>query len=95
LGNLEFIPVFSNACSLDCKTGGYNLEGSSLKRARLIKIILLMTIAHSLAVFQCTEIKKMKCKDMYLAAQNPAKNTADGVHGGVATRWRAVGKLFG
>jgi hypothetical protein len=27
---------------LDCKTGGYNLEGSGLRGDRLIKIILLM-----------------------------------------------------
>lgn len=44
----------------DCKTGGYNLEGTSLKGERLIKIILLMTIAYSSAVFQGTEIKKMQ-----------------------------------
>ncbi len=30
---------------LDCKTGGYNIEGSGLRGERLIKIILLMTIA--------------------------------------------------
>jgi len=29
----------------DCKTGGYNIEGSGLRGDRLIKIILLMTIA--------------------------------------------------
>jgi hypothetical protein len=28
---------------LDCKTGGYNIEGSGLRGDRLIKIILLMT----------------------------------------------------
>jgi hypothetical protein len=30
---------------------------------------------------------------MYLAANNRAKNTANGVQGGVGARWRAVGKL--
>jgi hypothetical protein len=29
----------------DCKPGGYNIEGSGLRGDRLIKIILLMTIA--------------------------------------------------
>jgi hypothetical protein len=29
----------------DCKTGGYNLEGTGLIDDRLIKMILLMTIA--------------------------------------------------
>jgi len=42
----------------DCKTGGYNLEGSGLRGERLIKMILLMTIAYSLAIFQGTEIQK-------------------------------------
>ena len=42
----------------DCKTGGYNLEGSGLKGDRLIKIILLMALVYSSAIFQGTEIKK-------------------------------------
>jgi len=43
---------------LDCKTGGYNLEGSGLKGDRLIKIILLMALVDSSAIFQGTEIQK-------------------------------------
>ena len=42
----------------DCKTGGYNLEGSGLKGDRLIKIILLMVLVYSSAIFQGTEIQK-------------------------------------
>jgi hypothetical protein len=42
----------------DCKTGGYNLEGSGLKGDRLIKIILLMALVYSSAIFQGTEIHK-------------------------------------
>ncbi|MEG3856754.1 IS4 family transposase [Microcoleus sp. Z1_C4] len=42
----------------DCKTGGYNLEGSGLKGDRLIKIILLMALVYSSAIFQGTEIQK-------------------------------------
>jgi hypothetical protein len=42
----------------DCKTGGYNLEGSGLRGDRLVKIILLMAIAYSSAIFQGTEIHK-------------------------------------
>ena len=42
----------------DCKTGGYNLEGSGLKGDRLIKIILLMALVDSSAIFQGTEIQK-------------------------------------
>jgi hypothetical protein len=32
-------------CSLDCKTGGYDIEGTSLKGDGLINMILLMTLA--------------------------------------------------
>jgi hypothetical protein len=58
-------------------------------------MILLMTIAYSSTVFQGTEIKKMQLQNMYVALKNQAKNIADGVHGGVSARWRAVGELFG
>ena len=40
----------------DYKTGGYNIEGTGLKGERLIKIILLMAIAYSSAIFQSPEI---------------------------------------
>ncbi|MEG4015809.1 MULTISPECIES: hypothetical protein [unclassified Microcoleus] len=42
----------------DCKTGGYDLEGMSLKGNRLINMILLMTLAYTWAIFQGTELKK-------------------------------------
>jgi len=42
----------------DCKTGGYNLEGSGLRGERLIKMILLMAIVYTRAIFQGTEIPK-------------------------------------
>ncbi|MEG4528508.1 IS4 family transposase [Microcoleus sp. C2D2] len=57
----------------DCKTGGYNLEGTSLKGERLIKIILLMTIAYSSAVFQGTEIKKMQVQRYVSRRSEPSK----------------------
>ena len=38
-------------CSLDCKIGGYNIEGTGLSGNRLINMILLMTIAYSSAIF--------------------------------------------
>ena len=54
----------------DYKTGGYNLEGSGLKGNRLIKMILLMAIAYTSAIFQGTEVQKVqvqkyvsRCKD--------------------------------
>jgi hypothetical protein len=42
----------------DCKSGGYNLEGSGLRGDRLIKMILLMAIAYTSAIFQGIEIQK-------------------------------------
>ncbi|MEG4217399.1 hypothetical protein QUA27_18180 [Microcoleus sp. Pol14C6] len=42
----------------DCKTGGYDIEGTSLKGNRLINMILLMTLAYMEAIFQGTELRK-------------------------------------
>jgi hypothetical protein len=42
----------------DCKTGGYNIEGTGLRGDRLIKMILLMAISYSWAIFDGTEIQK-------------------------------------
>jgi hypothetical protein len=42
----------------DCQTGGYNIEGTGLRGDRLIKMILLMTIADSSAIFQGTEMSE-------------------------------------
>ncbi len=42
----------------DYKTGGYNLEGNGLRGERLIKIILLMVIVDSSAIFEGTEMSE-------------------------------------
>lgn len=42
----------------DCKTGGYNLEGTGLIEDRLIKMILLMTIAYSRDIIEGTIVKR-------------------------------------
>ncbi|MEG4293930.1 transposase [Microcoleus sp. C2C3] len=42
----------------DCKTGGYNIEGTGLRGERLIKMILLMASVYSCAIFHGTEIQK-------------------------------------
>ena len=41
----------------DCKTEGYNLEESGLRRDRFVKIILLMAIVRA-AIFKGTEISE-------------------------------------
>ena len=77
---------------LDCKTGGYNIEGTGLREERLIKMILLMAIAYTSAIFQGAKIKKNRCKNIYPAVNKQGKNTDDGVHL-VWSGWRSVGKL--
>ena len=42
----------------DSKTGGYSLERSRLRGKRLIKMILLMAIVYTRAIFQGTEVHK-------------------------------------
>jgi hypothetical protein len=42
----------------DCKTEGYNLEGAGLIEDRLIKIIILMTIAYSRDIIQGNIVKR-------------------------------------
>ena len=57
----------------DYKTGGYNLEGTSLTGDRLIKMILLMTLADSSAIFQGTEIQKMQVQKYISRPKEPRK----------------------
>lgn len=57
----------------DCKTGGYNLEGTGLKGERLIKMILLMAVAYSSAVFQGTEINKKQVQKYVSRSKEPKK----------------------
>ena len=64
----------------DCKTGGYNLEGSGLRGDRLIKMILLTAIAYTSAIFQYIKIQKKQIKKYVYRRWAPEKNTVDGVH---------------
>ena len=56
----------------DCKTGGYNLEGSGLREDRLIKMILLMAIVYTSAIFQGTEIQKKQVQK-YVSRRSQAR----------------------
>ena len=56
----------------DCKSGGYNLEGSGLRGERLIKMILLMALAYSCAIFQGTEIQKKQVQK-YVSRRSQAR----------------------
>jgi hypothetical protein len=57
----------------DCKKGGYDIEGTSLKGNRLINMILLMTLAYSSAIFQGTELKKKQVQKYVSRRKEPKK----------------------
>ena len=57
----------------DCKTGGYNIEGTGLRGERLIKMILLMAIVYSCAIFQGTEIQKKQVQKYVSRRKEPSK----------------------
>ena len=57
----------------DCKKGGYDLEGTSLKGDRLINMILLMTLAYSSGIFQGTEIRKKQVQKYVSRRKEPKK----------------------
>ncbi|WP_332960208.1 transposase, partial [Microcoleus sp. AR_TQ3_B6] len=57
----------------DCKTVGYDLEGSSLKGERLINMILLMTRSYSSGIFQGTEMKKKQVQKYVSRRKEPKK----------------------
>ena len=75
----------------DCKTGGYDLEGTSLKENRLINIILLMTIAYSSAIFEGTSLRKKQVEKYVCRRQEPKKRYRRRSTFGVGARWRKVG----
>jgi len=78
---------------LDYKTGGYNIEGTGLRGNRLIKIILLMTIAYSAAVFEGKEIKKKQVQKYVSRRKEPIKKYRRRSTFGVGASGRAVDKL--
>jgi hypothetical protein len=57
----------------DCKTGGYDIEGTSLKGDRLINMILLMTLAYSSGIFQGNEIRKKQVQKYVSRRKEPKK----------------------
>jgi hypothetical protein len=57
----------------DCKTGGYNIEGTGLRGERFIRIILLMAIAYSSAIFQGTPTQKKQVQKYVFRRKEPSK----------------------
>ncbi len=56
-----------------CKTGGYDLEGTSLKGERRINMILLMTRSYLEGIFQGTEMRKKQVEKYVSRRQEPKK----------------------
>jgi hypothetical protein len=75
----------------DCKTVGYDLEGTSLKGNRLINMILLMTLAYSSAIFQGPELNKKQVQEYISRRKEPKKRYRRRSTFGVGARWRKVG----
>ncbi|MEG4602640.1 hypothetical protein QUA86_34800 [Microcoleus sp. F6_B6] len=75
----------------DCKTGGYELEGTSLKGNRLINIILLVALAYSWAIFEGTELRKKQVEKYVCRRQEPKKRYRRRSTFGVGARCRKVG----
>lgn len=57
----------------DCKSGGYNLEGTGLTGDRLIKIILLMTICYSRDIVEGTIVKRKNLQKYVSRAKEPQR----------------------
>jgi len=57
----------------DCKTGGYDLEGTGLKGDRLINMILLRTLAYSSGIFQGSEMGKKQVQKYVSRRKEPKK----------------------
>ncbi len=57
----------------DCKAGGYNLERSGLREDRLVKMILLMAIAATSAIFEGIKIQKKQVQKYVSRRLEPRK----------------------
>lgn len=60
----------------DCKTGGYNLEGSRASTQRLTNLILLIALAYTASVIKGKSIKNLG-KQKYIARLNEARRTSN------------------
>ena len=58
----------------DCKSGGYNLEGTQVLGQRLIILILLITIAYSTATIGGRKIKRMGVQKYVGRVQEPRRH---------------------
>ena len=75
----------------DCQTGGYDIEGISLKGNRLFNMILLMTLAYCSAIFQGTEMRKKQVQKYVSRRKKPKKRYRRRSTFGVGASGREVG----
>ncbi len=57
----------------DCKSGGYNLEGTGLREDRLIKMILLMKIAYTRDLVEGTIVTIKPLQKYFFCINKPQK----------------------
>lgn len=57
----------SSAMFKDCKTGGYNLEGSQANPQRLTNLILLIAIAYTSSCYRGKILKQTGYHSLYLS----------------------------
>ncbi len=65
-------PLSGEAMFKDCKTGGYNLEGSRANPQRLTNLILLIALAYTASVIKGKSIKNLGAQK-YIARLTEAK----------------------
>jgi hypothetical protein len=75
----------------DCKTVGYDLEGTSLKGNRLINMILLMTLAYLEAIFQGTLTEEKAGAKIYMSPKRTQEKISQTEYIWCWFRWRKVG----
>ncbi|MEG4500930.1 hypothetical protein QUB05_27850, partial [Microcoleus sp. F10-C6] len=75
----------------DCKTVGYDLEGTSLKGDRLINMILLMTLAYTWAIFQGTLTEEKAGTKICISSQRTQEKISQTEYIWCWIRWRKVG----
>jgi hypothetical protein len=75
----------------DCKTGGYDIEGTSLKGNRLINMILLMTLAYSSAILQGTLTEEKAGTKICISSQRTKEKISQTEYIWCWVRWRKVG----
>ncbi len=63
----------------NCKSGGYNLEGTGLRGNRLNSMILVMSLAYLKSTLQGDEINRHQEKNMSVVQKKPGESIENAV----------------